>query len=64
MYRVITNTCMNPTRKSWLRLDFAHESLFSEVRVREWISKTLDLSVDVRDCVCTSVRRILNFTIE
>ena len=55
---------MKPTRKSWLRLDFAHESLLSEVRVRECISKTLDLSVDVRDCVCTSVRRILNFLIE
>ena len=52
---------MKPTRKSWLRFDFAHATFWSEVRVREWIPKTRDLSADVRDCVCTSVRRILNF---
>ena len=51
---------MKPTRKSWLRLDLAHPSLLSEVRVRECISKTLERSVDVSDCVCTSVSRILN----
>ena len=54
---------MNPTRKSWLRLDVTHSSLLSEVSVRECISKTLDRSVDVNDWVCTSVSRILNYMI-